>query len=94
MLLLNFNLKKNGKSEKVSKVIVSDLEKISMKINNSTAILLNLNNNSEFSRERFDKIICPNIQHIIIFENKEFHNNFFIWEQIGILQTIKANLSD
>ena len=94
MLLLNFKFKKNGINEKVSRVIVSDLENISMKINNSTAILLNLNNNSEFSRKIFDKIICPNTQHIIIFKNKEFHNNFFIWEQIGILQTIKANQSD
>lgn len=94
MFLLNFKLKINGISEKISRVILSDLENVSMKIDNSTAILLNLNNTSEFSREGFDKIICPNTQHIIIFENKEFHNNFFIWEQIGILQTIKANLSD
>jgi tRNA pseudouridine-54 N-methylase len=94
MLLLNFKLKINGINEKVSRVKLSDLENISMNIDNSTAILLNLNNNSEFSKEEFDKIICPNTQHIIIFENKKFQNNFFIWEQIGILQTIKSNTSD
>ena len=93
ILLLNFKLNKSEISEKVSRDVLSDLENISMKINNSTAILLNLNNNYEFSKERFDKI-RERFDKIIIFENKEFHNNFYIWEQICLLQTIKANLRD
>lgn len=94
MLLLNINFEKRGISDKISIDIASNLEILSMKINKSTAILLNLDNNLEFNEELLDKIILPKHKHIIIFKNKEIHNNFFIWEQIGILQTIKANLSD
>lgn len=94
MILLNIIFENRELSDEISKNIASNLEIISMKMNNSTAILLNLNNNLEFNEDLLDKIICPNTQHIIIFKNKEIHDNFFIWEQIGILQTIKDNLSD
>lgn len=93
MLLLNIKFEKRGLSDEISD-IASNLEILSMKINKSTAILLNLDNNLEFNEELLDKIILPKHKHIIIFKNKEIHNNFFIWEQIGILQTIKDNLSD
>ncbi|MHA1730107.1 MAG: hypothetical protein ACTSWY_15470, partial [Promethearchaeota archaeon] len=92
---INSTLKKSAFNGEIK--ILSNLKKLAGILDGDSSILFFFLNDIRNEKYSYDYIISktnlPKNPQIIIFKNESLRMNFFNWELIGILQTLKENLS-